>query len=46
MAELKELDLRRTADSLDVAQLELARLTDEQQRLQSENISLQRQLDR
>ena len=46
IAEQKEYDLRRTADSLEGASVELARLKDEQQRLQSENVSLQRQLER
>lgn len=44
--EQKEFDLRRTADTLDGAQVELARLKDEHQRLQGENVALQRQLDR
>jgi hypothetical protein len=42
IADQKEYDLRRTADGLEGAQVELARLKDEQQRLQTENISLQR----
>ena len=42
MAEQKEFELRRTAENLDVAQSELARLKDEQQRLQGENVTLQR----
>ncbi len=46
MAEQKEFELRRTSENLDVAQNELARLKDEQQRLQGENVTLQRQLDR
>lgn len=40
------MDLRRTADVLDGAQAELARLKDEHQRLQAENTSLQRQMER
>ena len=46
IADSKEIDLRRTADVLDSSQGDLARLKDEHQRLQAENISLQRQLDR
>lgn len=42
MAEQKEFELRRTSENLDVAQNELARLKDEQQRLQGENVTLQR----
>ena len=40
IADTKEMDLRRTADVLDGAQGELARLKDEHQRLQGENVSL------
>lgn len=40
IAEQKEFDLRRTADSLEGAQIELARLKDEHQRIQGENIGL------
>lgn len=38
--------MRRTADGLEGSQVELARLKDEQQRLQGENVTLQRQLER
>ena len=42
IAESKEYELRRTADSLDANQMELSRLRDEQQRIQAENTALQR----
>lgn len=44
--ESKEFDLRRTADHLEAAQLELARLKDEYQRAEGDNVAFQRQLDR
>jgi hypothetical protein len=46
VAESKEYDLRRTADVLEGAQLELARLRDESGRLSGDNVALQRQCDR
>jgi predicted RNase H-like nuclease (RuvC/YqgF family) len=46
LAESKEFELRRAADALDAAQAELARLKDESQRLQGDNLSQQRQFDR
>jgi hypothetical protein len=46
IAESKEFDLRRTAEHLEAAQMELARLKDEHARLESENVAQQRQLDR
>jgi hypothetical protein len=42
IAEQKEFELRRTAEGLDGAQHELARLKDDHQRLQQENVALQR----
>ncbi len=46
LAESKEFDLRRTAEALDAAQAELARLKDDSQRLQGDNLGQQRQFDR
>ncbi|CDW75674.1 UNKNOWN [Stylonychia lemnae] len=46
LAESKEFDLRRTSEALDSAQIELARLKDESQRLQGDNLGQQRQYDR
>lgn len=46
IADVKEYELRRTAEALDAAQVELARLKDENQRCLSDNISLQRQVER
>ena len=42
LAEQREFDLRRSADALDAAQAELARLKDESSRLQSDNLGQQR----
>lgn len=42
LAESKEFDLRRTSEALDAAQAELARLKDESQRLQGDNLGSQR----
>lgn len=46
IAEQKEFDLRRTAEALEAAQQELAMLKDQAQRLQADNSSSQRQLER
>lgn len=46
LAESKEFDLRRTAEALEAANAELARLKDESQRLQGDNIGQQRSFDR
>eukprot|EP00347_Sterkiella_histriomuscorum_P002862 403366509 len=46
LAESKEFDLRRTAEALDGAQAELARLKDDSQRLQGDNLGQQRLFDR
>jgi hypothetical protein len=40
IADIKEYELRRTAEALDAAQLEFARLKDENQRLHSDNAGL------
>ena len=46
IAEAKEFDLRRTAETLDAAQSELALNKDQSGRLQADNVAAQRQLDR
>lgn len=46
MAESKEFELRRAAEALEAAQADLARLKDDSQRLQGDNLSQQRQFDR
>ena len=46
IAEAKEFELKRTAESLDSAQMELARLKDENQRFVSDSLALQRQTER